>query len=780
MRKSIITLLFIGMFLIGNMVLTEYISVTADEKPGKPKISLTLLSGSSIKVTISKTDRAQGYQIYMRASENKEYKKLKTIKKSGDSECSYTVKKLSEGRYSFKVKAYAKTYGKTVWGSFSDSATIDINASSFDGQNGIVTIVYQDGNKEFFDISKEKIVLKEGAVSVFWGSYPQTEISENELTDKIINADWDQNGDALIDGIKYKRLSRKDSSWYDKSNPKKYIRESFKYKDSDISIDRGYIWYWSKHKYAYFKYEPIQWDVLDVEDNKGISKVLLLSHYVLDNQYKLQCQDEEMLGYGRTNFASWKETSVRKWLNDEFIKMAFSTLEQKMIPTVEISTPIEKHVDEEQMIPDYLWYYLDGAVNTYDRIFLLSSEDVSNARYGFPDSLEEMNFKRRCSATEYAKAKGSSCEGVEGYSFVLFSEGHSIAHKTTENILSCAWLLRAANDSDHLLYRRIIGYDGSIDTVSETEERLGIRPALYMECKLEKGYIINDRETVPTIGGENVLTIKYSNGDYENFDIRKEIKISRNDIEKIYFGRYLQSFANIPSYFLQNAEYDDNNTTVINGIKYKRVHRGDMAYYYNGGTYFGGDPYMYFTCEPIAWIPLLFKNEGEKKQMLLISEAILVNEGNCWIGGYCTRKWSKSLIREFLNNDFYSESFSKKEKKMLVSNQIVDSDGIVVNDKVFLLSYLDVINPNYGFSEISSYKDIKRRGNLSDYVEYVTFGDYYKEYAFNTSSGKISHLWTLRQDSDGEKCNYVEASGECIYNQDPKCRLYRPVICISL
>ena len=41
---------------------------------------------------------------------------------------------------------------------------------------------------------------------VYFGNYPQREIKGEELTDRIINAAYDQYGNAEIDGKKYRRI----------------------------------------------------------------------------------------------------------------------------------------------------------------------------------------------------------------------------------------------------------------------------------------------------------------------------------------------------------------------------------------------------------------------------------------------------------------------------------------------------------------------------------------------------------------------------------------------
>ena len=112
----------------------EDISVTTvTEKPAKPDISLqSTVSGDGVKVVIGKTKNADGYRIYMKAPGESKYKKIKSLSKSGEAKRSYTKKSLAAGEYSFKVKAYRKIDGQTVWGSYSTVKKITLQTQPGD------------------------------------------------------------------------------------------------------------------------------------------------------------------------------------------------------------------------------------------------------------------------------------------------------------------------------------------------------------------------------------------------------------------------------------------------------------------------------------------------------------------------------------------------------------------------------------------------------------------------------------------------------------------------
>ena len=81
---------------------------------------------------------------------------------------------------------------------------------------------------------------------VWFGAYPQSEVTSGDIYNKLKNATgWDENNDIVIDGNKYRRLKGEDAT---------YTRS-----------DEGghYDWKDNYKTYHYFKYEPIKWRVLN-------------------------------------------------------------------------------------------------------------------------------------------------------------------------------------------------------------------------------------------------------------------------------------------------------------------------------------------------------------------------------------------------------------------------------------------------------------------------------------------------------------------------------------
>ena len=120
--------------------------------------------------------------------------------------------------------------------------------------------------------------------------------------------------------------------------------------------------------------EPIEWQVLDVQDGQA----LVISRYGLDA--KLYNEEIDVS-------VTWETSTLRKWLNGEFYETAFRPEEKVRI----------QQVTNEN--PDNPEYGTKGGNRTQDRIFLLSIDEVNK--------YFASNEPRKCWATEFAKENGA-------------------------------------------------------------------------------------------------------------------------------------------------------------------------------------------------------------------------------------------------------------------------------------------------------------------------------------------------------------------------------------
>ena len=173
---------------------------------------------------------------------------------------------------------------------------------------------------------------------LWFGSYPQSQITaeDGEIYTILTNIDnWNKNGDVIIENTKYHKTEK-----------------------------------------DYFKYEPIKWRVLQSENGEAF----LLSDVILDKQAYNE-NDE---------YITWKESSLRAWLNDKFMNRAFSDEEKEKINITEV-------VNKDNPV-----FGTKGGKNTSDKIFLLSLAEVSRKKGGKKYGLLDDEMKA-CENSDFSK-----------------------------------------------------------------------------------------------------------------------------------------------------------------------------------------------------------------------------------------------------------------------------------------------------------------------------------------------------------------------------------------
>lgn len=243
---------------------------------------------------------------------------------------------------------------------------------------------------------------------IFLGSYPQTLKAENvEIVSDIANEKGYYKGS--------------DGNLYAKQKGAPY-EEGLRFKNGE-EIE--------ENKVYYFKVEPIKWMVLQKEEDD----MFLLCDQIIDiNIFDLKTND-------------YKESSVRKYLNDEFINKAFTPEEKQKIKETLIK--IDESTLEE-----------DSEINTkekcIDKVFLLSLEDIKNQDLGF-DNNERFSISRQKQGSDYSLAKGM-CEFCDkGWYYLRTS---IIGEKTSVNY---------------------VYFDGNIGIIDVYYKDGGIAPAIHIK-----------------------------------------------------------------------------------------------------------------------------------------------------------------------------------------------------------------------------------------------------------------------------------------------------------
>lgn len=175
--------------------------------------------------------------------------------------------------------------------------------------------------------------------------------------------------------------------------------------------------------------EPIEWNVLNVRDGKA----LLISRYGLDEKV----YDEKF------GAVTWENCMLKKWLNNGFMKSAFTPEEASRIQTTIVTADVNPN------------YNTDPGNDTKDQVFLLS---IKEAQKYF-----ENNKVRMCAPTKYAIAQGAY---------------ESMITKTMDDEATCWWWLRSPGEHEGMVAGGLC--DGSVSYFGNTVcyNTICVRPAL--------------------------------------------------------------------------------------------------------------------------------------------------------------------------------------------------------------------------------------------------------------------------------------------------------------
>lgn len=176
--------------------------------------------------------------------------------------------------------------------------------------------------------------------------------------------------------------------------------------------------------------EEIEWLVLAKENNR----LLVISQYVLDN--KLYNREETDV--------TWENCTLRKWLNETFLRTAFSDEEKAMIHTVTVSADKNPEFD------------IDPGNSTEDKVFLLS---IAEANQYF-----KSDEARMCVPTAYAKANGAHISFVN----------------TKGGTATCYWWLRSPGVEQSITALVLSAGDVGIGGLDVDWDGIGVRPAMWI------------------------------------------------------------------------------------------------------------------------------------------------------------------------------------------------------------------------------------------------------------------------------------------------------------
>ena len=275
-----------------------------------------------------------------------------------------------------------------------------------EGIDGVKTYTCQTCNEHKYEVipmikvyGDAEIYEENGIKYVNYGSYPQTHVGDETLIaelNKLIETN--DRGYYEYDGKEYAKVIANPRYYGTTSSTDKYGNvQYYTYTYSDGStINTGIV--------EWFKVEPIKWRIIS-ENADGSYQ--LYSEYILDatkyyndTYYRnINGVDIAANNYKYSNIRAWlngydgTEYKVSDYTNKGFYNMAFKDNEKGAIITKEVDNSASTTFSSTNKY---------ACENTFDKMYLLSYQDMYNGNYGFTD-----NESRYAQVTDYAKAVGA-------------------------------------------------------------------------------------------------------------------------------------------------------------------------------------------------------------------------------------------------------------------------------------------------------------------------------------------------------------------------------------
>lgn len=225
-----------------------------------------------------------------------------------------------------------------------------------------------------------------------------------------------------------------------------------------------------------------------------------------------------------------------------------------------------------------------------------------------------------------------------------------------------------------------------------------------------------------------------------------------------------------------------------NGAKYRGVYFTSYRMKYTTSSELENNSYQsyngyttntvyWFKYEPITWT-ILSENLSDGT-VLILCDMIIDSQHYDYNGSYSSsNNYAESTIRKWLNETFYNTAFSELQKQMIMITTVdngaestLDNTNIYAcentQDKIFLLSFEEVNNVDYGFSADFSDMDIALQKKTTDYAQ--------AQGAFSNDTEPYGiGIWWLR--SPSTKTSYFAYSVSGFSYEDPVYRIDNGVV----
>ncbi len=167
------------------------------------------------------------------------------------------------------------------------------------------------------------------------------------------------------------------------------------------------------YEFGEYDGQKISWKVLAVEDDRAL---IISEHILLEKEYNKGLKD-----------ITWKECSLRSWLNGEFLDSCFTPEERSIILLSDLENP-----DNEA-------FCTEGGDDTKDRIFLLSVDEAE--KYFADDDARSAGRPGRENNRWWLRTPGYiGCSAVIVFSFGQISDRGNYVNHDNFGVRPAMWI----------------------------------------------------------------------------------------------------------------------------------------------------------------------------------------------------------------------------------------------------------------------------------------------------------------------------------------------------
>lgn len=524
-----------------------------------------------------------------------------------------------------------------------------------------------------------------------WVSYDYYIGTDTEYDGKMTASDYMKYADLELNGEKYRAVRF--------SQYRPTVTSDVSSEATSVQDNNGY----ELNTTYFFKYEPLTWTVLDPEEGYVMSNIAIdaqayenFSYYDPDS---FDSASGPMVYNGKDCkylANDWSKSSLREWLNKDFYNTAFTAEEKAQIG--------KTYLDNTNTFSSKY-----DCAGTFDKIFTISIIDAINSDYGFDEDGSHTDFARARPATDYAK-----CQGVD-------------AADTTGTLPY--WWLRTTGFYGAFAFGvspngRIVSSGGGYYNVNRTD--MGVVPAFKFNPK------------TPTLAkGSKIEFGSYPQSEVTDADEVAKLEADSENYLWVSY-KYYSGTGNSTDGEMEPGDFMLYKDFYSGGEMFRAVTfseyrpgtgggKGDFYSNQRGNGYHPNKVY-YFKYEPLTW-RVLDPDEGYIMCDNVIDSQsyqnfVIRKDGKLYNSKDFTNyvsDWETCSLRQWLNKTFYNTAFSREEK-MLIGTTFLENNspdgtwfGTDTGDKIFILSFDDVINSAYGFDSSKSEFDEARKLKATDY-----------------------------------------------------------------